>query len=718
MKKNVALMILVILMLTSCAADQSNPSLEAETSEMTPLPSTAQEPLPVLDPIKLPDFKSGSIEAKLAPYSVNADLSNIENVELFFERLKDYDIDGLSTREKKMLEEQAFFVRSASHEQIFTVYDINDYAGVGNFITTDSVLHMYHIFYDYTLRTIESKYLYDRLTHLTSTLIQEQLSIYSSLTNEQVKRQSERVLAYLSVASLCLGTEPTDLPAGVLELARAEYARIGAQEGYSESLVVTPGKVDYSQFKVRGHYTVSDTLKRYFQAMMWYGQAPMDLYDSLDVEQYDNAVMSMLLQESLLRNPQAASDWMAIYDITSLFVGKSVDLTVFDHMVLVKEAFGSMPAFDSLYDDGRASAFYKALKKMPPPAIANLAKPLETQKNFRLMGQRFTLDIDAFEELVDLQYKPLPTGLDLFAVFGSESALTLRLQDPATIKLPQYSANMEKLKKRFDQIEGDLSKGNFYSAWLWTLSELGQVWPEGYPSFMQNESWARKELNTGLGSYTELKHDTILYGKPMMAQAGGDMPVPIEGPQFVEPHVRLYEKLYHLLDSAGRSLEAYGYADEAFKQKLKYFMDFDELLIDCSRKLLLNEVLSTQEKDQLRMAGAHMESIMVSFFDEEMGHWSNITNESDRNMALIADIANVYSAETGAMISLKEAIGPAYEIFVVVPENGKLYLTRGAVFSYFEFADDKRYTDEEWEALLKQGRQPAQPDWTRAFISQ
>ena len=28
---------------------------------------------------------------------------------------------------------------------------------------------------------------------------------------------------------------------------------------------------DYSQYKPRGHYTRSETLEKYFKAMMWYG---------------------------------------------------------------------------------------------------------------------------------------------------------------------------------------------------------------------------------------------------------------------------------------------------------------------------------------------------------------------------------------------------------------------------------------------------------------
>lgn len=38
---------------------------------------------------------------------------------------------------------------------------------------------------------------------------------------------------------------------------------------------------------------------------------------------------------------------------------------------------------------------------------------------------------------------------------------------------------------------------------------------------MRNKAWTRKELNTFLGSWTELKRDTILYAKQPMAEMGG-----------------------------------------------------------------------------------------------------------------------------------------------------------------------------------------------------
>jgi hypothetical protein len=56
-------------------------------------------------------------------------------------------------------------------------------------------------------------------------------------------------------------------------------------------------------------------------------------------------------------------------------------------------------------------------------------------------------------------------------------------------------------------------------------------------------------------------------------------------------------------------------------------------------------------------------------------------------------------------------------MFVVVPIEGKLYLTRGAVFTYYEFRQpsSNRLTDEEWQRMLKSGEAPAPPSWIKSF---
>lgn len=119
---------------------------------------------------------------------------------------------------------------------------------------------------------------------------------------------------------------------------------------------------------------------------------------------------------------------------------------------------------------------------------------------------------------------------------------------------------------------------------------------------------------------------------------------------------------------------------------------------------------SDRAYDQLLIYGGLLEALTASLAGDGI-RWFEITSETDKNMAVIADIHTVISSY------LEVGVGPASQIYVAVPIGGKIYLTRGAVFSYYEFISDARLTDEEWQTLFKENKQPAQPDWTDSFTS-
>jgi hypothetical protein len=65
---------------------------------------------------------------------------------------------------------------------------------------------------------------------------------------------------------------------------------------------------------------------------------------------------------------------------------------------------------------------------------------------------------------------------------------------------------------------------------------------------------------------------------------------------------------------------------------------------------------------------------------------------------------------------LEEGIGQVFVILVVVEVEGKTFIAKGSVFSYYEFLQpmSQRLTDEEWQTIEK----PSLPQWTNRFIIQ
>jgi hypothetical protein len=69
---------------------------------------------------------------------------------------------------------------------------------------------------------------------------------------------------------------------------------------------------------------------------------------------------------------------------------------------------------------------------------------------------------------------------------------------------------------------------------------------------------------------------------------------------------------------------------------------------------------------------------------------------------------------------LEEATGDPMVIFVAVPyPNGSVYLTRGAMYSHYEFIMpiSNRLTDEEWWTLLDSPDCPSMSDWIESLVA-
>ena len=163
------------------------------------------------------------------------------------------------------------------------------------------------------------------------------------------------------------------------------------------------------------------------------------------------------------------------------------------------------------------------------------------------MGQRFVPDAYIFRQLIYRNVgtqdnrRGLPKGLDLFAAMGSERAYQ-HLEEMGETQYPNYPAQMEKVRSWTSSLTVPEWTETLNNAWLYTFLPLIQPFEEGYPDFMRSPAWLDKQLNTVLGSWAELKHDTILYAKQVYAELGGGPPPPPPLPPrgYVEPVPEFY----------------------------------------------------------------------------------------------------------------------------------------------------------------------------------
>ncbi|MHA1302879.1 MAG: DUF3160 domain-containing protein [Candidatus Heimdallarchaeaceae archaeon] len=634
----------------------------------------------------------------ITPTQIMANLANV-------------DMQGLKVSDnvKKLLETYGFALVNEEHKDIYEIYE-ND--GKPKFITTDLCLHAYHVLYDISLRVLEGTYFFEDFQTMLETLRNEQLDLNSTVSEEVIHEALKRNIAYLSVM-LYLLDNTTTIPSAVMDLTMAELDLINAGEpavsaifGYEE---------DYTQYKVRGHYTRNDLLKRYFKAMMYAGRIGFLLQGLNGEEEVGIKLtrMALLLISSFdtkVGEEDVWSYWDRVYQPTAFYVGTADDLTPREYYTIWQDI--NEPKGDELVDDNIIRSFIEKAKKYRKPQInsmfVNDAFDHENvTQGFRLMGQRFIPDSYIFQQLVHdkVAYRMFPQGLDVFSVFGSPRAAYYLQSDNKTYS--DYSEQVLKLRKEFGNLTDYDWTQNLYWLWLYTLFPLLEPAGEGYPGFMQSDAWADKALMTASGSWAELRHDTILYAKQSYTLRAG---IPELAKGYVEPYPEVYSRLASLVRMMQKGLEDRGLVIEDFSEKLSSIADIFDRLTEISIKELENKVLTQDDLIFINDVGEEISDI-ASYNDPEYDPW---VSEADDRMAIVADV----HTDTNSGKVLEVATGDPYTIYVIVQnQNGKLRLTIGGTYSYFEFKQPitERLSDEEWHEMLD-NNPPELPFWIQNIL--
>jgi len=300
----------------------------------------------------------------------------------------------------------------------------------------------------------------------------------------------------------------------------------------------------------------------------------------------------------------------------------------------------------------------------------------------------------------------------VMAALGSEEAYAI-LDEMGDTAYPGYPEQMTKLREEISALQMDSWTQNLYWNWLYALHPL--LTPKGpeYPAFMQTQAWTHKDLHTALGSWTELKHDTILYAKQSMAEMGGGAP-PEPSHGWVEPNPEAYARLLALTRMTHDGLESRGLLTENTGNNLARLDNLLTFLLDVAQRELAGDLLTDDDYERIEFYGGELEAMTLAAADQE-GEGRPFFEEDDQ-AALVADVATDPNGQV-----LEEAIGRIFEIFAVVPDgDGGLHIAKGGVFSYYEFSwpMSDRLTDEKWRVMLAVGDAPDQPEWTAAFISE
>lgn len=611
------------------------------------------------------------------------------------------DLQGMpvSSELKNMLSQYGFALVEGGK------WDLVDYYGMDDgpyFVSTDVCLHLFHLMFDFSLKLIEVANFYDVFNETLYVLRSDQITMYNTIGDPKIQYALERNIAYLSVMIYFLADDNSTISTIGESLAFAEIDNINSLSGQSSAIFQYQEM--FELYKVRGHYNDHELLPKYFKAMMYAGRMGFllqesDSFPGLAINQTRMTLLLLSSFNSTIEPFYTVMDyWEILYDPITFYVGESDDLTP-KECLEIYENIGS-PSVTEFGNDSLILDYMIEAKKYRKPLInsmflTNMDDYQNKTQSFRLFGQRFVPDSYIFQQLMhpNVIERGPPIGLDVFSVFGSPRA-DLHLKDEDSFQ--NYTTQIDKLRNEFGSLNETSWTQNLYWLWIYSLFPLLKPASSGYPSFMQSDAWSDKALMTVMASWAELKHDTILYAKYPITSWG----IPPKYKGYVEPYPEVYARLSSLMHYLIEGLDTSNLSiPQEFSSKLEVLESIFDRLTEISIKELNNEKLSDDDHNFITGFGYQI-SKAYDYLYQDM----KVTKERS---AIIADVA------AANQVVLEVAVGDPYRIYVVVPDHrGRLYLTRGAALSYYEFNHpiSDILNDEEWQQMLDTNP-PDLPEW-------
>ena len=260
------------------ADDAEDPDIEDESEKKDPDDKTEETDSDSMT--EAPEAAEIKASTGLVPsvpaYDPGADMANVINRDQF-------SYDQFSAEAKDFLARNHFFVEqqrpASGNPEFYELYEENRYWHIPNFVTVDSLMHTYHLYFTVLMRTVEREHLAPALTSLSRGMLQKSLAQYEALKGTPWEGAAFRNAVFFSVGLNLQETAPAE-DAAIRQVVEEELGKIYnaagpapcALFGASDSFYSGTHDEDYSQYRPRGNYEGDPILEAYFRAMMWYGR--------------------------------------------------------------------------------------------------------------------------------------------------------------------------------------------------------------------------------------------------------------------------------------------------------------------------------------------------------------------------------------------------------------------------------------------------------------
>ncbi len=593
------------------------------------------------------------------------------------------------------------------------------------FVSTDAILHALHMSYDCILMQMESEFLIPEVDTLLTRLRNTLPAVAEEYSDRPAMTQNLRDIdVYLTVA-LALLRGPGQVEPCFADNASSVAAILGLvqlQKPASYALFSTRDRtIDFSQFTPRGHYADLESFSRYFQAMMWLGRTEIYLHAPASAalpppqEDIQRQTMDAVLIHQLAERSNAFPVYGQIDQLLRFFVGDPDNVTLENIGELMTES--GIHDASALLDSATFAAFGEALsvksyafqKIMSQILMSDPMTPdqIVPASAFLLLGQRFVIDSYitgnvVYDRILSHGAKVrrmLPSTLDILFALGNDAAGQLLMQQLDTYG---YGKNLAGLRYLVESYDEAFWRRTMYNGWLDAIRALNPP-PDrtSFPGFMQTAAWWQEKMNTQLASWSQLRHDNLLYAKQSYSGV-----VTCSYPcGYVEPIPEFYGALRIFADSTIAAFSRPPFLGEVPGDVVKYFTRFRstmDTLASIASDELRHQQLDAEESAFLQRTITEVPAGCGTAFD---GWYPRLMYSygtfSGSERLVVADVHTAPSDENGNLVGwvLHGGTGPVNLGIVVaqIPDVGQTAFI-GPVLSYYEVVTQgfKRLTDNEW----------------------
>jgi hypothetical protein len=512
---------------------------------------------------------------------------------------------------------------------------------------------------------------------------------------------------------------------------------------------------------------------------MWTARADLRLPGAKAGPQELRELGTAVVLCDLLELSDQAERWRQIDNIIRLFVGRPDAMTFAQLQPLLAaselqslESVTSLDQLKTLHQKIIQGQFGLQLIAGDAYFSPFGSEQYQLPRAFVLTGQRFNPDGWALGQVIfdrihwneeipgytfgDKVIRRYTSALDMaYSVLGNRQIgfeIAQRMLDVAGRSgfrdgLP-YAHNLTALAATFERLPTAAWEDSVATRWLAALRELSTPTTDPrFPEAMRTRAWAMRVLNTQLASYTELKHDTVLYAKqPYTGMITCEYPA-----GFVEPIPAFWSRMKEMASASAAALErlpAQGNIsfmnpeiglieiDLAARQTARvnfcrYFAQQMAVLQVLAEKELAQEPFTANEtlfiqglmirRDRPYLGptfdGWYPNLFYTDYGQSPMGADSNGSNKAD---PLVTDV-HTAPPDTVDPVGgvLHQATGNVDLLMVAVDNGPDRMVYAGPVLSHYEFIvpgpELKRLTDSEWQAKFP-ATPPPRPEWTRSYL--